>query len=701
MDPIAPDDTDPGMLEAVQTGVEEADAKDDAQKAEEDAVKKLWEEYDNARQFDTDHRKKIAVDRRYASGTANANFAVSANLIAAFIDILVSFLYARNPDVSVKKSPRVDNRGTSDEDAFAKTMELVIRSLWRAPLTRLKEHARASVRSTLSTGIGWLKVVMVSGGVNVPQMRQQLGDIRDNIAALDALRKEMSDPLYAGEMTPETMNEKYLKIQEQEQALTQRIEVAIRTSLAVDFVSAEDVQVSTDVADVADYLNAGWMANRVYRPTKMLCELFPRLTKDDIQTAACYYQKKPTFDQKPLSQQTQLMGFDDGMDGNAADRFTSSGKTYGSQPQGDENSIPFACIVELWNKETNHIHTMVEGVKRWAKDPYQPDYPTTRFFPYFGLAFNRVDGERYPQSLTERLRKLQDEYSSVRSSLRVTRQRARPGTLFNKTGLGVEGARAIEKSTEQEFVGIEPTSPETPLKDLFAEKPVTVGDIRLYDTTPVLQDMERLSGVQEALQAAVTVEKTATEAQIQESGFASRTNADRDNLEMMLTDLAQYTGEAALSAIGLKEATRIAGAKAFWPHGMAVDDLLTMVEITIEAGSSGKPKAQADQAAWGTVMPLIKETMIQVQQAQMTQNLPLATALEELLRETMVRMGDETDISRFIPKVPTLPAPAGAPGAPAGAAPGGPPGAEGSPAPGAPSPEAGIGDIVAPPAPAG
>jgi hypothetical protein len=271
---------------------------------------------------------------------------------------------------------------------------------------------------------------------------------------------------------------------------------------------------------------------------------------------------------------------------------------------------------------------------------------------------------------------LQDEYAACRSGLRLTRERATPGTLVNGSSLDSTEMRKIEQSKHQEFTVVKPTNPDQPLRDIFAEKPIAVGDMRLFETQAIVSDMERISGVQEALSQSSAEPKTATEAEIQQSGFASRTTADRDVLETMLTDLAHYTGELALSALDDKDAQRIAGAHAFWPAGMAIDDLLTMVEVTIEAGTTGKPKSSGDRDAWGVVMPMIKESMLQIQEALMLGNKPLADALIALLQETMSRMGDESDVTRFIPTPPELPVPGvlppGADPAATGSAPGDP-----------------------------
>ena len=710
---------DQGMADAVEEGVQNANAaatnEEQARidKAERDAVAALWKEYEQARDFDKDARAQYAVDRRYTAGTANLDWAVSSNLIGAFVDILVSFLYARNPDVSVGKAPRIDNTGTKMEDDFAKTMELVISSLWKAPTARLKDTIRSQVRSTLSVGIGWIKVILVCKGTNIPEMHTQLNTIKDNIARLEALRQQVTvdaqgNQQYLTEdnevLTEEELNAKTAQFRELEQSISKRLEVATRKALAIDFVAAEDMQVSLDVRNVTDNVNAGWAANAIYRPVKDLPSLFPGLKESDTRSAKTYYQRS-VKSLSPLSEHVQLTGLaDSNVDANEAEQYVAgeSGST------GPERGIAFAKVVELWDRRTGHVKTMIDGVKKWAKQPYQPDYPTTRFFPYFNTAFFPVDGARHPQSLSWRLMKLQDEYCSMRSGQRLTRKRAAPGTLFNSSALPPEEIAKIERSTHQEFTGIKPTNPDQPLRDLFAEKPVAVGDMRLYDATPILADMEKISGVQEALQSSNTNEKTATEAEIQQSGFASRTTADRDVTESMLTDLANYTGELALTALDSKDVQRIAGANAFWPQGMAIDDLLTMVEIQIEAGTTGKPKSAGDKNAWGTIMPMLMENIMKIHQAQLMGDLPLAKSLTEVVKETMQRMGDESDVSRFIPEMPQVPATApGMPGAPGAGPPAIPPGGPGAPVPpemGGQPPEMGgaggqpgLGDTLVPP----
>ena len=95
-----------GIRGAVEQGVLAGD-ENEIPEPEREIVKKTWREYATAREFDKFARQRYTRDRRYASGTANKLWASDANVIGAFIDILVSFLYAKDPDVSARAAAHV------------------------------------------------------------------------------------------------------------------------------------------------------------------------------------------------------------------------------------------------------------------------------------------------------------------------------------------------------------------------------------------------------------------------------------------------------------------------------------------------------------------------------------------------------------------------------------------------------------------
>jgi hypothetical protein len=628
---------------------DEPDSKEDEEQ-EQLLVEKLWKQYDDARKFDENFRKQVAIDRRYAAGTSDLSWAVTTNLIGAFIDILVALLYARNPDVSVRKAPQVDESNTYQMQVFARTLEIVISSLWKKG--NLKKPARKGVRSVLSNGEGWFKATMVSEKRPQPEIETALNDAQETHARLIAQQKLLEDPQ---NQDPETLEAEKAEKEALIDELKEKLELAVTKMFIIDYVETENIQVSTDINCIENYTDADWIGNEIYKTKEDALSQFTRLTPEDIKSAKVYYQRAP----KELTTREMDNVLPQGMlTAESAQAFTTSTSA--------QESPAFLRCVEIWDRRDKQIRTMIDGVKKWAKEPYPPPYPTSRFYPYFYFAFYEVDGQRHAQSLSWRLYKLQDEYSATRSNFRLTRERSIPGVLFNATMLDEVEAKKLTESKSQEYTALRPSDPSVPLGNLFAPKPVQGIDMRLYDPTLILNDMERISGVQEALSAAINSPgnpKTATEANIQQSGTQARTTSDRDNLESMLTDLAQYTAQQALQCLEVRDVQRLAGTKAFWPEGMDIEDLFTLVEIQIEAGSTGKPRQATDMQAWGTILPLIQKSLQEIEQAFATGNIPMANALIELVKETMLRLGDESDVERFIPRQP----PPGSPGA------GGPP----------------------------
>src|SRR5262245_4886827 len=94
-----------GFAEAVDRGITYGEQEQDPQELA--AVKTLWTEYTDARELDRDLRKQYRKDRKYAAGLTDLKWASDANIIGAIIDILVSYLYAKDPRFSSRPARRV------------------------------------------------------------------------------------------------------------------------------------------------------------------------------------------------------------------------------------------------------------------------------------------------------------------------------------------------------------------------------------------------------------------------------------------------------------------------------------------------------------------------------------------------------------------------------------------------------------------
>ncbi len=608
----------------------------DADLAEEKVVSAIAKEYKQARKFDSDAYEQYGTDRAYASGDKGKNWASDANLIGTFIDILVSFLYARDPDVSASAAKNV---GGVDPDnvAFAETAGIIVSRLWKKG--RLKKAARKMVRSSLSVGPGWLKVIMTHETRVDPQIQVALNDLEDNVQRLELIQQQVQDPEGDENLTDDEMTVKLAEMKTLRVSLTEKLEVIHRSGLAIDFVQAEDMQVSLDVTNISDHLDANWNSNKIYILKDDARVKFKRLKKEDFDNATIYNQAKP---KKRVTDNVEVMTFGDM--GNKNSRFLKS-----TDGGSDKDATAFVCVIEVWDKRDNHIKTMVEGVKKWAVEPFQPNFATSRFYPYFNLSLFEVDGARHPQSLSYRLHKLQDEYSSKRSNSRLAAERSIPGTIFDATGVAPEDAKKIENAVSMEMIGIKSMKGDD-IRKLFTAKPIAQVDPLVFDTRAVISDMERVSGVQEALSSTVTTQKTATEAKIQDAGFNSRSSSDRDTLEDMLTDMSEYTLELAIQGVPYEQAQRLAGDQAFWPVDMKIEDIITLAAMEIKAGTTGKPDDEKLRQSWSVLLPLVQAVMREIQAAQLTGNIPMAVALKNLLAETFRRLDERIDVEKFIPE---------------------------------------------------
>jgi hypothetical protein len=608
---------------------------DPEQDKEENLIKVHQKQYDTARRFDKNYRKQVAKDRRYADGSATANWAVSANIVCYVIEILTAILYARDPDVSVRKAPQVDDDAPAnlDIETWARTLEVVISLLWKkAPL---RNKLKQSVRSALTNSAGWIKLLALTEETPQPEIQAQLDD---KMARKDQIKAQR-------ELVGEAISEDDLDAEEAEldaliEADKGTLEKGKRQEFIVEFVPTQGVQLSLDVAREEDYVDCDWITFDLFVPRDSVLERFPRLEEDDIKSAREYYQKpEPNYAGAQLDNDSNSAG------GNIS---AEEAEEYTTATKGDEEVV-FVKVMEKWCRKDSHIYTWIEGVKKWAKEPFQPQFATSRFYPCFRLAFFDVDGKRHAQSIPSRIDKLQDEYACARSNFRLARERSIPSIIFNAQNISDEEANKLKSSVIQELIALKQLDPTQPIGNNFAEKPVSKIDPRVFDTTPILQDINRITGVQEALQGAASGPKTATEAQLEQMGMNARSTSDRDALEWMLSEAAQYTAEIAIQAYSTKDIQAMVGTAAIWPEGLGIHTMNRLVNIVIQAGSTGKPRKAADQQAWGVILPLLEKTIGNIVIARQQGNTALAKALEELVRETMLRMGDESDVERFIP----------------------------------------------------
>lgn len=699
----------PTPMDALQSGIAMAADPDPAvakAKAREEADVKAWaDKITRARKYDEPARIQYAKDRRYARGDSGSE--VAANIVGTNIDILESFLYARDPDVDVRPSPSAEppsmdalrdaaeeavkndpdvetvrqetfagvlqdtgDQATAqkaaeqaadaftqkriqdqfealrkryqsrqrDNKAFAETLEIIISRLWKD--ARLKTRGTRWTRSSLTVGVGVLKASWQERTAPSPETVQAINDLQANIARATSLRAEIADD-------PGDSDAKIAELERQMATLQSEAERVIARGFVVDVVQAEDFQVAPGYA-IADHLDAPWNAHRIaMRYDDAKAEF--ALSEDQCKQATRYAAKKPV-----MARNESAMLVDD-LRASEADAYTSgaSADDYGDSTGGQTDG-EFVMLWEIWDRDSNSVLTMIEGIKGWVKPAWNPT-ATTRFYPFFLVCTSEVDGQRHPQSLPSRSAKLVDEYQRIGSAEAEHRRRVKPKIAFNAGAVSPKTAEKLMAGVVGEWIPVDLTLPNVPLVNVVWAVAYPPLDPALYDRTRINNELERIWGIQEALTGSINTAKTATEAQIQQSGFNARTGGRRDALEAALSDLAQYTAEVAHANISVEDAQAMAGPDAMWPEYSGPNDLNSMVVVDIRAGSSGKPDTTAERQAWANQLPLLQQGIVQIGQLRGSDPSDIADALERLLQITAERSGDRIDIGSLVPKAGKTP----------------------------------------------
>lgn len=534
-------------------------------------------------------------------------------------------------------------RALEDAKQFGKTISIVVADAWLH--AKLKRKAKKQLRSTLVHGAGYLKVTWQDRAGNDP-IQAPHNDEKQSLDRMAATVEKIDKDTSAttlGDAEQATLEAQDVGLQSPKQSL--------HRGMAFDFLPVQDVQIDTGTASLEDYLEARWIAHRFIRSASQAKIDFPDV-KDKIDNAQKYYQEKPRDPEVKLDSGGAISD----VDANEAEIF----RTNANSGTTSDNDDPNICGWEVWSRDDNVIYTVIEGIDCFARQPYAPNVPTTRFYPLFQLAIHWLDGKRHPDSLIARTAQLLDEVNATHSDARTHRRRAIPKTIGNSAMIDKENVKKIEGGTSNEIVMVDLPNPKVDINRIFKNFDYPQFDPKLYDDSKSKAELETAWGIQEALASSIQTAKTATEAEIQQTGTNARTGYQRDEIDETLDDLAQYTAEILVQKYTHAEVVEIAGPWAFWPGpgddgatGISLDKMHSLITVKIKAGSSGKPNSSAQQQAWATTMPLLNSSITEIGQLRGASQQDMADCKEELVSETLARAGEGLDSSRFIPQVPS------------------------------------------------
>lgn len=545
----------------------------------------------------------------------------AVNQALAGIATLLPSLYSKNPEISVTPTRKGDI-GSHRYDLFCETLETVINAHFKK--AKLKQRGKATVRAALTCSYGVLKVVYQRDLDTDPVIHARLKDAQDNLARIDALLSACESDEEKASLEAEKM-----ELEETITGYQMGSEPEKLDGLVIDRLLTEHLILDPDTVDFDDIDSAAWMCQCI----PMSREYVEQTYKVKIASAAVY-----TDDRKI---ERRALGVNPGEQ---------------EEAQDDDRVM----VYEIWDARAQRVYTMVDGCPFFIREPYTPAKVGNRWYPFFFLTFSQVDGKVVAPSFVDLIEQLQDEHNDIREKERAHRDICKPGWITSATvtskdidrfSLSELGDIVVLKSDEGEDI-----------RAKFIPKQYPPMDAMLYDTTHVRQDFEEVGGLQDAMRSTFVKAKTATEANIMQESLSSRTAAFRDSVEDFLQDIAQYTAailmneldEAQVAEImgehqqvtdqmGMVVATELAYA---WPQ-LTKEKLAKLIEVKIEAGSTGAPNKIEEQENWQKVLPQVMQIEQLLYQYKM-QGID-TKPLEILLRETVRRFDDRLDPESLIP----------------------------------------------------
>ncbi len=580
---------------------------------DEKALVKQWQERIAAGLKRADKTfKRFEVNRQLLAGKTTATDSsgvvkkLRANLHFGNMAAMLPMIYAKDPEYSASPSANVDPSQAKAVKAFGQTCERVLTKLVVKD-ARLKRASKKMLRSAFATSVGWWKATWQEDRKTDPLVIQRLDDTKDNIGRIQMLLKQVNDPSASSEHEA-----KLAEMHETIEGLETQQEIVVARGMVLDFVMAEDVIVLDEsVRSVTDYLASSAIAHRVW----MTCDSY-----------------EMQFGYKPKTAKSYL-------------------ELNGNMVVGDAKSTGLLCVFEVWDKNSQRIYTLCEGEEGFCEPPKSPDWTGRRWYPFFGSAFNEIDGAFYPLSDIELTEQLVEEYNDTREDFARDRRDALPMNVVREGGsLTEDDVKRIRNRNGADIIVVKGVGGNPLTNDIFSGSLAALNAIN-YDTGPSRQDMEQLLGGGDASRGSVLKAKTATEAEILSQGLRGRSAERQDTMEDVLNELGTYALEMFLRKLTEQEVKAIAGPDAVWPS-MSIDEVFSLVTVEVRGGSTGKPDRLQEQDRWVKLMPIIEKTMQTVAELRERGQEQLANATIELARETLRRFDERIDIEQFMPPPP-------------------------------------------------
>lgn len=428
-----------------------------------------------------------------------------------------------------------------------------------------KLQMKQMVRRARTTGVGYVKLDFQRDMDLSTRQQSEIADLAERLATIGRLKADIAD----GEVDPTAGAGEELRLAIE--AIKAEPETLIREGILFNFPLSTRLIPSITTEKLMGWVGAEWIAEEIMLTPDRVKEVYGV----DLGHGYTAYRA--------------ALGEPQG----AADRKTS------------DKAKGLARIWEMYDKRTGLKYVIAEGYPDFLKEPGGPDVFIEQFFPYFAVTFNDMEceGVLFPNSDVELLRHGQMEYNRMKEGLRQHRIANRPLYLAPNGAFEDEEEKSLATYAAHDVIKINALDKGQKASDVLMPVQKIGVDPNLYETGTTFEDMQRVSGNQEAVIGG-TSNSTATESNIAEGARQGGMGLDVDDLDDMLTALMRAAGQLALAELDAKTVIEICGPGAVWPQ-LTRAEVAKELNLAVKAGSSGRPNQAREAANFERLAPTL------------------------------------------------------------------------------------------------
>lgn len=611
---------------------EEKRAEDTEIDPKEEALVKKWT--DIIAQMEARHKKHFEmIDENRKSvrgeGESHDQGTVRVNVAHAHIKRAVNRAYARNPEFSIRPTPFINTASVPMWRMFGQTAEIVLNRALKA--ADFKRRAKSCLRAAKTSRIGWLKVRWQQEVKTDGEVKNKINDTRTMLNHLRALEDKIE--------TIEDQDRQDAIVAEHEELLetleSQEKFVALQ-GLVLDSVSPKNMLVPFEGCENFDeYVNLPYMAERVWKTKTDAEDEYGTM----VDGTEYFKSKSEDFTTDALSKAKKgTMGED-----------------------GD-----FVLLYEIWDRINGRVKILPHGGKRFLAN-FIPKKLGVRWYPYFALPQNPIDGQFFPHSDVELMRELGDEINNSLTKLRDHRSLCVPHWIADSTVVKKKSIDAYKHGTLGEIVLIEGQQGKR-MSEIFEAAKHPVIDPQVYSTAHLEQAIEKVVGGGDITNPKSNRSRTLGEANKLAQDVSVDVSADTEEMEDWFKDVGEYIIEILLQRLTIQDVELIAGPRmeeevnpetgkptgklidgAYWPV-FSSEEIFNNVNFIVKPGSSGKPGKEQEAQVWTQfVMPKMMELLKAVAEMRQLGMEQEAQSAIFIAKETLRRVDPFFDINEFVP----------------------------------------------------